>query len=98
MIKYIPFFLFPVFVSAQECPSISSLCDNYEIVEYVLVGRGDTTAVISRANLPKDLGLTNPKVTWNDDNGKFTMYYHHCLRMIYGELSDGRTGTTISRL
>lgn len=98
MIKYILIFLLPVFGSAQECPYISSLCDKYEIVEYVLLGKGDTTAVVSRANLPKDLGLTIPKETWNNNDGKFTMYYHHCLRMIYAELSDGRTGTTISRL
>lgn len=98
MIKYIPFLMLPISSVGQECPSISSICNNYEIVEYVLVGRGDTTAVVSRVNLPKDLGLTNPKETWNDEDGKFTMYYHHCLRMIYAELSDGRTGTTISRL
>ena len=98
MIKYILIFLLPVIGSAQECPSISSLCDNYEIVEYVLVGRGDTTAVVSRVNLPKDLELTNAKETWNDENGKFTMYYHHCLRIIYSELNDGRFGTSISRL
>ena len=98
MIKYILIFLLPVIGSAQECPSISSLCDNYEIVEYVLVGRGDTTAVVSRANLPLDMELGQPKEIDEDDDGVYNVYHYQCLRIIYSELNDGRFGTSISRL
>ena len=98
MIKYLLFLLLPFGAYAQECPSISSICEDYEDFEYVLVGKGDTTAVVSKANVPKDLSLVKTEDSWENDNGTFTMYYHQCLRIIYAEFFDGRTGTTISRL
>ena len=91
-------FLFPLASFSQECPSISSLCKDYEIVEYVLVGRGDTTAVVSRANLPLDMDLSKPKEIDEDDDGVYHVYHYQCLRIIYMELNDGRIGTTISKL
>ena len=96
--KYILFFLFPVLGSAQEYSSISSICKKYEIVEYVLIGKGDTTAVISRANLPNDLGLNNPVEQHTDEDGQYTVFHEDGFRIIFLDLFDGRTGTTISRL
>ena len=98
MIKYIPFLLLPIIGSAQEYSSISGICKNYELVEYVLLGKGDTTAAVSRANIPADLGLENPSERHSDEDGEYTIYYRNGLRIIYLELNDGRTGTTISRL
>mgnify|MGYP003644978556 CR=1 FL=1 len=99
MIQYLLFLAFPLGVYSQECTSISSVCSEYEEVEYVLVGIGGTTAVVSKANIPYDLGLSNAEDSWEDDNGnKFNMYYHDCFRIIYGELLDGRFASTISRL
>ena len=98
MIKYIPFLLLPVFSSAQEYSSISSICDDYESVKYVLVGNGDTTAVVNRANIPDDMGLENPSERHSDEDGEYTIYYKNGFRMIFLELFDGRTATTISRL
>ena len=91
-------FLFPLVSFSQECPSISSICKDYEIVEYVLAGPRDTTAVVSRANIPLDLDLGKPKEIDKDDDGVYHVYHYQCLSIIYMELNDGRFGTTISKL
>ena len=57
MIRYLLFLAFPLGVYSQECISISSVCGEYEEVEYVLVEIGDTTAIVSRENAARDLGL-----------------------------------------
>ena len=99
MKRYILVLSLTTFIShAQECPSIASICNDYEEVEYVLVGRGDTTAVISKANVAADLGLTKEVKVFYTDNGKFTVLNEGSFSIIYAELFDGRTGTTISRL
>lgn len=67
------------------------------MVEYVLVVPGDTTAVISRANVPLDLNLSKPKGIDKDDDGVYNVYQYQCFRLIYMELKDGRVGTTISK-
>ena len=67
MIRYLLFFVFPLSLYSQECTSISSVCSEYEEVEYVLVGRGDTTAVVSHENVAKDLGLKNYEETFKVD-------------------------------
>ena len=74
------------------------MCRDYEIVEYVEAGPKDTTAIVSRVNIPEDLGLIRIEETWEDSDGVYKMYYYKCLRIIYSELNDGRTGTTISKL
>ena len=50
------FSLQSIFQSAPEFSSISSICDNYEIDEYVLFGKGGTTAVANKVNSPKETG------------------------------------------
>jgi hypothetical protein len=98
MIRYLLFLAFPLSAYSQECPSIASICNDYGEVEYVLVGRGDTTAVISKANVAADLGLSNPVETRSDDDGQYTVYHEKCFSIIFLELFDGREVTTISRL
>ena len=99
MKRYILVLSLTTFIShAQECPSIASICNDYEEVEYVLVGRGDTTAVISKANVAADLGLSNPVETHSDGDGQYTVFHEKCFRIIFLDLFDGREVTTISRL
>ena len=99
MIRYLLFFVFPLSLYSQECTSISSVCSEYEEVEYVLVGRGDTTAVVSHENVAKDLGLKNYEETFEVDAGVCKVYLYSCLRITYMEFNDGRTGSSaISKL
>jgi hypothetical protein len=72
--------------------------ERYDNVEFVLLSKSDTTAVVSRVNIPQDLGLDKEEEVFYTDNGKFTLFIHGPFRIVYGELFDGRTGTTISRL
>ena len=99
MIRYLLFLAFPLTVYSQECISISSVCGEYEEVEYVLVGIGDTTAVVSRENVAKDLGLKNYEETFEVDAGVCKVYLYSCLRITYMEFNDGRTGSSaVSKL
>jgi hypothetical protein len=83
---------------AQEAKTIKELTERYDNVEFVLLSKSDTTAVVSRVNIPQDLGLDKEEEVFYTDNGKFTLFIHGPFRIVYGELFDGRTGTTISRL
>ena len=99
MIRYLLFLAFPLTVYSQECISISSVCGEYEEVEYVLVGIGDTTAVVNRENVAIDLGLKDYEETFKVDAGVCKVYLYNCLRITYMEFNDGRTGSSaISKL
>ena len=98
MLKQLLFFMLPVFALAQERSSISSICAHYEEIEYVLLGKSDTTAVIHGANVAEDLGLTNPIEVKSDEDGQYTVFHDNGLRIIFLDLFDGRDVTTISKL
>lgn len=83
---------------AQEAKTIKELTEGYELVEFVLLSKSDTTAVVSRANVAADLGLDNPVEVHSDDDGQYTVFHENGFRIIFLELFDGREGTTISRL
>ena len=64
-----------------------------------LAGIGDTTAVVSRENVAKDLGLKNYEETFEVDAGVCKVYLYSCLRITYMEFNDGRTGSSaVSKL
>lgn len=83
---------------AQEAKTIKELTEGYDKVEFVLLSKSDTTAVVSSANIPADLGLSNPVKKHSDDDGQYTVFHENGFRIIFLELFDGREGTTISRL
>lgn len=83
---------------AQEAKTIKELTKGYDIVEFVLLSKSDTTAVVSRANIPADLGLENPVKKHSDGDGEYTIFHKDGFRIIFLDLFDGRQATTISRL
>ena len=83
---------------AQEAKTIKSLTDNYTDVKFVLLSKSDTTAVVRRANVAEDLGLTNPIEVKSDEDGQYTVFHDNGLRIIFLDMFDGRDATTISKL
>tara|TARA_R110002124_G_scaffold286786_1_gene468703 strand:- start:384 stop:689 length:306 start_codon:yes stop_codon:yes gene_type:complete len=83
---------------AQEAKTIKGITEGYDEVEFVLLSKSDTTAVVKNCNLPQDLGLKKEQEVFFTDNGKFTLFVDGAFRIIYGELFDGRKSSSISRL
>ena len=83
---------------AQEVPTIKSLTDNYTDVKFVLLSKSDTTALVRRANVAEDLGLTNAVEVKSDEEGQYTVFHDNGLRIIFLDMFDGRDATTISKL